>query len=187
MAEIGAILTMGDNRYITPISVRYLKRAIQAGPDECWGWTGSTDQSGYGMLAITPLPKSGRKMIRAHRVAWEVFRGPIPEGACVLHRCDNPICTNPAHLFLGTRQDNNRDRDHKRRGANRWGSMKYRTPAEIRREKRIAYHRSKGRSVQSTQKDGLTDRGDSSSLWTELQGGALKRLIGTCSDGSTDG
>jgi hypothetical protein len=72
-------------------------------PDECWEWRASTNSYGYGKFGIV-----GR-VLGAHRIAWELSHGPVPEGQCVLHRCDNPPCCNPAHLFLGTQADNMRD------------------------------------------------------------------------------
>lgn len=80
----------------------------------CWEWTGHRDHKGYGRLTFR-----GRT-IRAYRLAYELFVGPIPKGACVLHRCDNPPCCNPAHLFLGSRADNHADMMAKgRHGATR--------------------------------------------------------------------
>ncbi|MEU6725528.1 HNH endonuclease signature motif containing protein [Nonomuraea wenchangensis] len=62
--------------------------------DGCWVWQGAIKSRGYGEITI------GRARL-VHRVSWEVFVGPIPDGRWVLHRCDNPPCFNPAHLFLG--------------------------------------------------------------------------------------
>ncbi len=79
--------------------------------DECWLWRNATNADGYGVLAV-----GGRGTALAHRVSYEVYVGDIPEGLYVLHRCDTPACVNPAHLFLGTHQDNMDDRDKKGRG-----------------------------------------------------------------------
>lgn len=82
----------------------------------CWNWIGTIDHRGYGVLSM-PRPK---RRIKAHRMSWTLHVGPIPSqasyhGTCVLHRCDNPCCVNPCHLFLGTAGDNNRDRAKKGR------------------------------------------------------------------------
>lgn len=79
--------------------------------DECWLWLGRCDEKGYGRLGF-----GGRAGQRAHRVAWLLVNGEIPAGQCVLHRCDNPSCVRPDHLFLGTQLANVADRDAKRRG-----------------------------------------------------------------------
>ena len=77
--------------------------------DGCWVWIGAKT-NGYGVICI-----GGTKTRQAHRVSWELENGPIPDGMCVCHHCDNPSCVRPDHLFLGTRADNNRDRDAKGR------------------------------------------------------------------------
>ena len=75
----------------------------------CWEWNGSSDAKGYGRINI------GNKPMLVHRTSWEVFRGPIPNGMYVLHRCDNPRCIRPEHLFLGDQQMNMDDKAAKKR------------------------------------------------------------------------
>lgn len=70
---------------------------------ECWEWQGYRIDKGYGRLRH----EGGKKL--AHRVSYEAFVGAIPDGMCVLHKCDNPPCVNPDHLFLGTNLDNVKD------------------------------------------------------------------------------
>ena len=79
---------------------------------DCWEWTGFVDpspKSGYGIVVCDG------KVQRAHRVAWQITRGPIPIGLQVLHSCDHRPCVNPAHLFLGTNLDNVQDKVRKGR------------------------------------------------------------------------
>lgn len=87
---------------------RFLEK-FDFSPSGCWEWKAGLHTAGYGAISV-----SGKKE-GAHRVAYELFVGPIGEGLCVLHTCDNPPCVNPEHLFLGTLVENNRDRDAKGR------------------------------------------------------------------------
>lgn len=79
----------------------------------CWTWTGAKRGGGYGTLGFSHLGKKWHEY--AHRLSWKEFRGPIPEGICLCHRCDNTTCINPDHLFLGTHDENMKDRTAKGR------------------------------------------------------------------------
>ena len=81
------------------------------GPGGCWLWTAFIDRDGYGQFWV-----NGKHEL-AHRIAWTLSYGLIPEGMCTLHQCDVPSCVNPEHLFLGTQADNMRDMRVKGRSA----------------------------------------------------------------------
>lgn len=94
--------------------LRFWSNVDKNGPEHptlgrCWLWTASKNRRGYGKFVVR------KKSCPAHRYSWILHIGNIPLGLCVLHRCDNPSCVNPDHLFIGTDVDNIADRDSKGR------------------------------------------------------------------------
>ena len=100
------------------------------GPDACWPWTAARFDTGYGCVW------ADGKARKAHRVAWGLMNGEIPEGVRILHRCDTPICCNPGHLFAGTSRDNTADMDAKGRRAGSYRKLHPEAVADIRVSRR---------------------------------------------------
>jgi hypothetical protein len=95
-----------------PLAERFWEKVDRSVLDGCWPFLGARDPDGYGRVMV------GRdRRDKANRVAYMLTSGPIPDGLQVLHRCDNPPCCNPAHLFAGTPLDNMRDMIAKGRAA----------------------------------------------------------------------
>ncbi len=101
------------------IADRFWAKVDRRGPDECWPFLGARDKKGYGRFRTGSKRDGSAENTPAHRVAWAIAFGAIPEDKPhVLHRCDNPPCQNPAHLFVGTNADNVADMDAKGRRRN---------------------------------------------------------------------
>jgi hypothetical protein len=96
-----ALACFHAKNYADPGHARFWSKVDRSG--DCWLWTATRRADGYGQF------RHAGEMHGAHRFSYEIERGPIPGGLMVLHRCDNPPCVNPAHLFLGTGVDNARD------------------------------------------------------------------------------
>jgi len=90
--------------------VRFWAKVSKGEPNVCWPWLGAKKPKGYGNVRIN------KRYLIAHRVAYELTNGPIPEGLVVMHSCDNPSCCNPAHLSPGTVLENTEDMITKGRG-----------------------------------------------------------------------
>ena len=91
-----------------------LARKSKPASNECVEWCGHS-RNGYGRLTIGSRSDGSRRTVSAHRLSYEISKGEIPNGMYVCHSCDNPLCINPDHLWLGTHQDNVDDREGKLR------------------------------------------------------------------------
>jgi hypothetical protein len=103
-------------RPMRPASERFWSKVDRRGPDECWPWLSAKLKAGYGKMWVGRKRTPDRRMVLAHRFSYELAKGAIPEGMLVCHRCDNPSCVNPAHLFLGDDKANTADMWAKGRG-----------------------------------------------------------------------
>lgn len=92
-----------------PLKERFLSKVFKSA--QCWIWAGATNGEGYGFLKIEG------HTVKASRLAYELFKEPIPAGKIVRHTCDVPACVNPDHLLIGTHKDNTRDMFNRGRNA----------------------------------------------------------------------
>ena len=98
--------------------IDHLTRKVIVREDGCHIWTGTISQGGYGLMVITD---SGRRIsTKAHRVAYQIAHGEIPDGLYICHSCDVKLCVNPDHLFAATQAENMRDMSRKNRARNEY-------------------------------------------------------------------
>jgi len=93
----------------------FFSKIVENDISGCHEWSASVNNKGYGQFHVR-MEDGKKRMVRAHRLAWMIKNGDIPERMLVLHKCDNPKCVNPDHLFIGTNQDNMDDMNKKGRG-----------------------------------------------------------------------
>ena len=115
--------------------------------DVCWEWKGRKNSDGYGEFDYN------NTCTFAHRYSWMTLHGEIPKGMVICHKCDNPPCCNPNHLFMGTVQDNVRDRDAKGRQADRHGKKNGRAVLDEEKVRAIKLLRKNGATYKELQQE----------------------------------
>jgi hypothetical protein len=140
--------------------------------DGCWIWRGGLNSMGYGQFHI-----GNGKMALCHRLSWVVHRGPIDGDLCILHKCDNPKCVNPDHLFIGTMKDNMQDKANKKRNLKNIGEYSCQhklTDCEATEIRKLYKRATRNFNIQSLAKKYNIGQ---TTVWEILNGRAWKHLL----------
>lgn len=135
---------------LRPIEERFWKKVSPEPNTGCWLWTGATQRNGYGVIK---MDYPSKRNVAAHRFSWALVNGAIPDGMVVCHKCDNPPCVNPDHLYAGTLKDNARDMVE--RGRARYG-MKITFPYDLVELVRAEYAAGGISTTQLSKKHGIS-------------------------------
>ncbi len=160
-----------------PVADRFWPKVNKDGPivrvklGRCWVWTRSTGRFGYGRFTLPP--GGARNWEEAHRVSWRLAYGDIAADRMVLHRCDNPPCVNPEHLFLGDSVVNARDRSVKGRTASKAGVNNGR---HILTESMVAKLRAKYKSGETAKRLSTVFGVSPSAVWRVATGRAWRHV-----------
>lgn len=127
---------------IRPVETRFWEKVKISEDDKCWEWLAGKFKDGYGVFWFQ------NHTIRAHRFSWKLHYGYLSDDVLVLHKCDNPICVNPNHLFIGSHQDNMRDKHQK--GHTAKGEKCGRSKLTLRQINEIRKLYSKGKRTQQS-------------------------------------
>lgn len=142
-------------RAVTPPEVRFATKYVVDLASGCWLWIAALNNKGYGVMGAGPR---GAGITYAHRFSWLLRHGPVADDLEVCHKCDNPRCVNPDHLFLGTHSDNMKDAANKQRMARGKRSGAHTKPERRRLGEDHGHHKLTEQAVQEIRGSGQSNR-----------------------------
>ena len=149
--KLSDIKTPKWQRHGIPLEQRFWSKVNKTG--DCWKWVAGINCRGYGKFSVGSRSDGSRREILAPRMSWLLTYGEIPEGIFVCHHCDNPLCVNPEHLFLGSPKDNQIDSVTKNRRPDVSGAKHPQTRLTQEQVNKIRERRKNGEKLQAIAED----------------------------------